>query len=285
MTVPIPAPAPPDGPCDWPVVYLRDPDCTADWSAVQRETFESMATTYLWNWTARQFGPCPVALRPCRADCDGFTWFAGLGPYTQGAAAVRSRGGTWGPVLLGGKWFNVTCGSCGDNCSCSGNTEALRLPGPIAEVTSVMIDGQALPITAYRVDNASVLVRTDNLGWPVCQDMSLAPTEEGTWEINYTQGLPVPAGGQVAAGVLACELGKAATGDSSCQLPRRLQTIARQGVTMTFLDAMDDLDKGRTGIWLIDSWVASVMNPPRPSQVYSPDIPRPRNRVTTWSAG
>jgi hypothetical protein len=42
------------------------------------------------------------------------------------------------------------------------------------------------------------------------------------------------------------------------------------------------VEKGRTGIWLVDSWVASVTKPKRGGHVYSVDIPNPRNRVTTW---
>jgi hypothetical protein len=114
--------------------------------------------------------------------------------------------------------------------------------------------------------------------------MAAATTEANTWQVSYTKGTPVPEGGQVAAGVLACELAKGATNDRTCQLPQRVQTIARQGVTVQLLDSFDDVEKGRTGIWLVDSWVASVTQPKRGGSVYSVDIPNPRHRTTTWSA-
>ena len=262
--------------CDWPVIYPGGAPCPAlaGLSPGQQELYEQMAGDYLANWTG--YGLCEVSLRPCRSECGpNLEWFWGNGPYPPGFATQN----------LTGVWKNVGCGSCGDSCGC-GSVPSLRLPGPVEEVTSVLIDGAALDPTAYRVDSRALLVRLDGEAWPVCQDMSADPLAEvNTFQVDYRYGRAVPAGGQVAAGVLACELAKAAVGDSSCQLPRRVQTIARQGVTVSFLDSMDDLDKGRTGIWLIDSWVASVTNPPRPSTVRSPDIPYPRHRVTTWPAG
>ena len=42
---------------------------------------------------------------------------------------------------------------------------------------------------------------------------------------------------------------------------------------MAVLDGFDDLDQGRTGIWVIDSWVASINSSRHPSTVRSPDLP------------
>jgi hypothetical protein len=260
--------------CDWPVVYPGD--CAA-LNLVEPLIFEQIATAFLAAWTG--YGVCPVVLRPCRSDCgSGDTTFWGYGPYTGGSSA----GGRWGPALVNGAWTNVTCGRCGELCSCSGGTEELRLPGPVASVEEVLIDGVALDPGAYRVDNRSLLVRTDGGGWPGCQDMSAPVTDLGTWQVSYSHGTAVPPGGQLAAGVLACELAKGATGDKSCALPQRVQTISRQGVTMTLLDSFNELNQGRTGVWLVDSWVASVIQPRRGGSVRSVDVPSPRHRVTTW---
>jgi hypothetical protein len=270
-------------PCDWPVIYGGT--CMDSATPEQKALYEQLATEFLWNWTNRIYGPCPVTIRPCRADCSSLeSTFWGGGPYTGGSAA-NGAGAPWAPALIGGSWFNLSCGRCsGDGCSCSAfGTPALRLPGPVASIEEVRIDGTALDPINYRVDNHSLLVRLDGAGWPPCQDMSGDSTaDEGTWQVTYLQGVEVPMGGQVAAGLLACELLKAATGDRSCQLPQRVQTISRQGVTVTMLDSFDDLEKGRTGIWSVDSWVASVTKPLKGGSVYSVDIPRPRHRVTTW---
>jgi hypothetical protein len=243
-----------------------------------------MATGMLWAWTGQGYGLCEVVVRPCREECNnGYETFWGRGPFTPGYATDKSGGWVgYGPVLVGGQWLNVTCGVCGDNCSCD-HPATLRLPGPISSIEEVRIDGDVLVSTAYRVDNHVLLVRTDGSRWPRCQQMGKSLTEEGTFGISYTRGTEVPVGGQVAAGVLAVEMFKAMCNDATCQLPRRIQSISRQGVTITMLDKFDDIDKGHTGIWLVDSWVASVMQVPKPSRVYSVDIPRPKHRQqVTW---
>jgi len=267
-------------PCTWPVVYPSD--CSALETPDAALLYEEIAGNYLRNWTG--YGTCPVLLRPCRSDCDSFSSFWGYGPFTRGTASRKSsQGFGWGPVLINGQWYNLGCGVCGDDCSCSGGgAAALRLPGPVAAITTVLVGGAPLLASAYRVDNHALLVRTDGGAWPTCQDMSEPADGPNAFSIDYLHGIEVPVGGQLAAGALACELAKAATGDTSCQLPRRIQTIARQGLTTSFLDSMDDLDEGRTGIWLVDSWVASVTNSPQRGRVYSVDIPRPR--IPTWTA-
>lgn len=272
------------GPCSWPIIYPEGCAVGPEYylSPVQRDLYEDMAAALLWRWTGRVFGPCPVVLRPCRVDCLAAGWFRGWSGVLNGQA--------FAPALVGGRWYNVRCGACGDACSCGDSTPALDLPGPVASVTEVHIDGAVVPAAQYRVDNHSLLVRLSDTttdpatrrGWPTCQDMDLPPTEPGTWQVSYLRGVEVPEGGQIAAGVLALELARAAQGDSGCQLPRRVQSITRQGVTVAVLDSFEDVDKGRTGIWLIDSWVASINAPVRGGSVRSVDIPHPRHRVKTW---
>ena len=160
----------------------------------------------------------------------------------------------------------------------------LTLPGPVGAVTEVVVDGTVLDPAAYLVAGSD-LSRVDGKNWPICQDLALPPTEPGTWMVTYERGVPVPAGGQVAAALLAVELFKAACSDPSCALPRRVQSISRQGVTVAVLDAFDDIDKGHTGIWLVDSWIASVTQPIRGSRVYSPDVRRGPGRATVVGPG
>lgn len=280
-------------PCDWPIDYMSCgvddgvPPVIAGLTPTQRTTVEEMAVDYLWHWTGRSFGLCPVTVRPCRQDCTvGMSTFTGFGQSDRYLPHLGGSGAPWTPALVGGRWLNISCGSCGDLCSCS-SVSSLALPGPVDSVTSVVIDGAALPTDAYRVDNRRYLLRLDGGSWPTCQDMS-APSEPGstatgTWQVSYVYGTPVPSGGQLAAGLLASEFAKALCRDASCQLPKRVQSITRQGVTVAVLDAFDDIDTGHTGIWMIDAWIASVTKPPRPSRVFSPDLPRSRFRSTTWA--
>lgn len=262
-----------NGPCEWGLSYAECSDTAAldSLNDEDKANVESMAVEYLWLWTRRQFGLCDVSIRPCRQDCTSSSTFG-----------QSSLGVPWQPALVAGKWHNITCGLCGDLCDCANRASSLRLPGPVQSVTQIVVDGAVLDPTAYRVDNRQMLVRTDGGAWPTCQDLSLPATEPGTWQVTYTQGVEVPQGGKIAAGMLAAEFAKALCNDSTCRLPQRVQSITRQGVTMAVLDSFEDLEKGRTGIWLIDSWVASVVGTEVPSRVYSVDIPRPRNRRMTW---
>lgn len=272
-------------PCNWPAVWCDaegvttdTPNCgvLANMPASGADVWVGAATEFLWRWTGRRFGTCDVTVRPCRQDCmAGFSTFGRLpSPYPFSS-------GPWTPVMIGGSWYNLGCGTCLDDCSCS-STSSLLLPGPVDAVSAVVINGETLDPAAYRVDNAKALVRVDGGMWPICQDMGKPAGEDDTWSVTYSYGIPVPMGGQIAAGVLACELAKAACNDASCQLPKRWRSITREGVTIQALDTFDDLDQGHTGIWAIDSWVSSINYSPKGSRVRSPDYRGPRVRRTTW---
>lgn len=273
-------------PCSWSIDYCSDAasgesgcDALDSLTPERRAAIESAAVEYLWNWTHQRYGLCEVQVRPCRQECLSLpTTYRGF----RQIGDARFPSSPWTPVLIQGQWFNMGCGRCsGDSCSCS-TVDALRLPGPIDSIISVVIDGDTLDPSLYRVDGSRTLVRQGGELWPVCQDMSAPSGSDGTWEVTYLKGIPVPHGGQVAAGVLACELAKAACNDSSCGLPQRVQTVTRQDVSIAVLDAFEDVKEGRTGIWLIDSWVASVTQAPRRYRVASPDYKGPRSRRTTW---
>lgn len=243
-------------PCEWGT--LGDCQALAEVPEPVKAALVTWATSHLWRWTGRRYGVCPVTIRPRRVDC-GTSTFAGDGL------------GGWSPVLVAGVWRNIGCGACAGRCGCDGDAPEIRLPGPVEEVTAVTIDGVLLDAAAYRVDDHCTLVRHDGGRWPGCQDLSLPAGEEGTWTVAYRWGTPVPVDGQLAAGMLACELAKAYVGADDCSLPERVQTVTREGVTVGFLDPFDGLDQGKTGVWPVDAWVASVTRTPQRAQVWSPD--------------
>lgn len=257
------------GPGDWPVSYSNCADLS-EYLTEQgspdpetRQRYEDMARALLWEWTGRKFGPALVTIRP----------YATL----EGRPSTWTGGGfwTWRPALVNGQWFNVRCGVCAAATCCCDVEFAIDLPGPVASVEKVIVDGQTLPPSSYRVDNRQTLVRLDGRTWPRTQNLTAPATDTdakgGTFEVTYRRGVPVPAGGQVAAGVLALELAKSACQDRDCSLPQRVQSVTRQGVSVDILDEFEDVKEGRTGIWLIDSWIASVSRPNRGGRVYSPD--------------
>lgn len=280
--------------CPWPAVYAdcEEGGCSAyskwgEQAEAAQALFEAWATDLLWNWTNRVFGLCPVSYRPCRDDCAGaqpYSTFWGRGPgydptFPRWGTGPASGGGpdagSWIPVLINGAWTNVTCGTClSDLCSCNlDGCKALQLPGPVNSIDEVLLDGTPLPPSSYRLDYHRTLLRVDGGCWPQCQDLAAAPDQPNTWQVSYTKGLPVPIGGQVALGRLACELAKDACGDESCELPAHLTSMTRQGLTMTYDASLEAAQSGLTGIDSIDKWIGSVTRPKQvPSSVRSPDI-------------
>ena len=271
---------------EWPVSY-QGSGCSAfdDVTEEAQAEFEAYAAELLWNWTDRVFGTYTEAIRPVRIVTPYRpSTFEGMGP----AAAYYNLGNQAGhgylPYLSStGDWFNLRCGRCSSvACQCSPDSaKALHLQGPVIAIVEILIDGVVLDPAAYRVDNGHTLIRQDGEVWPTAQDLIEKTTEVGTWSIEYEHGVSVPGAGQLAAGLLACELYKSFTADPTCGLPSRVKTVSRQGVTVGIFDTFEGLDEGRTGLWAIDSWISSVTRPRDYVGVVSPDTVR----RTAWGVG
>lgn len=239
------------GPCaTWPVRWPCDVSCESP-TATGRAA--DAATEILWALSGRQFDNCQVTLRPCRADCSTYPF----GDYTPwpGLGASYPM-----PALIGGLWFNLICGSCGEGCSCTALSQ-VRLPAPVSSIVTVKVDGAPLATGGYRLDDNRLLVRLGGGEWPRCNDLTLADTEAGTWSVTAIYGQPVPESGQWAVGELACELLKAMNGED-CRLPQRVTQLARQGVTIAFPDVSELLTEGRTGLFMVDMFL-TAHNPSR----------------------
>lgn len=260
-----------DGPCDpWPVIWcedLTDVDPIITGAALQA------ATETLWARSGRRFGTCTVDFRPCRRDCWGSggpwpfrNWFEWTASYPM-------------PFLYAGAWFNLGCGSCGDNCGC-GRLSEFMLPGPVAEIVAIVIDGEMMPTGSYRVDDWRKVVRTDGGEWPVCQDLS-ADDGPGTWIVTASIGEAVPTLGQMAVGELAEEIVKGCT-DGQCRLPWRPVEVNRAGVVKRFPTPAELLKDGQIGLPLSDLFLTTY-NPNRLHSrplVVSPDVRVPRRAGT-----
>jgi hypothetical protein len=258
-------------PCEaWPAIWTCPLD--AGLAAVTGSALQA-ATEMLWAASGRQFGLCQVTLRPCRSDCANGGWM-----YPGGSGWFN---GTWPPVLTrtnswSWSWFGLTCGTCVSECSCA-SVSQFKLPGPVAEIVSIFIDGAQLPASAYRLDNSRLVVRVDGDVWPLCNNLSLNTDQVGTWSVTALFGQEVPLSGQLAVGELACEIAKAMAG-RDCGLSQPVQSIARQGVNMTFLDPHEAVDQGKMGLRFTDMFL-STYNPGglrAPSRVYNVDDPGPR---------
>lgn len=220
--------------------------------------------------TGFRVGGCPIKVRPCRPGCSNPTWRTYPVPGGYGSGSTP-----WQPVNLGGRWLNIGCGCGGGGCACSMIQEVI-LYGPASLITEVKIDGVVLDESAYRLDPGGRLVRTDGDGWPLCQNMNAADTEDGTWSVEYIPGAPVDGLGAWVAGILAGEYVEVCT-TGKCRLPATVTQIVRQGVTMTI--APGAFPDGKTGIREVDSYIEAV-NPNglrAAPVVWSPDLARPRS--------
>ena len=240
--------------------------CYAGWADADeaaRTRAWGVASEVLWRLTGRRFGVCPIVVRPCRRG-GGERW-----PWTEWG---------WEPwatpyISWGGEWVNAMCGRHRDECGCTRLHEVL-LPGPVDAVTAVWVDGVQLDPSAYTVYDHRRLVRVDGEHWPHCQDLTAPDHGAGAFAVEYGQGVPLGAAGQAAVEEYAAEHLKACLGQA-CRLPKRVSSISREGVTVDFIDPMDFLDKGRTGLLSVDTWIVSVTQAPQRSRVYSPDVQAP----------
>lgn len=255
-----------DAPCTG---WSPNHDLCAAWSgftAANQAYADRVATRVIWAATGRQFGLCDVTVRPCWLQSEPLYQAFPVNAFGEGYwTLLGNAGGGVTPIPLGG------C-PCSGTCQCT--PPQIALPGPVASITEVAINGVVLGGGAYRVDNGSYLVRQDGSAWPTFQDLSAIDGAANTWHVRYMQGVAVPADLQDAAGLYACEVGRALTG-GTCQLPNRVQEITRAGVTIQYVDTGDYLKEGRTGYDQVDM-ILHTYNPygltQRP-RVLSPDLP------------
>ena len=266
-------------PCNWDIDPTALGVCSgwADYLEAVRTAALNLSTLFLWGATGRQYGPCPISVRPAQnrfANPDAYRAY----PVWPGQDPVVS-----GPYLLGGVWHN--CG-CGIGCCCQPEC-AVILRGPVASITEVVVDGLTIPSTSYRVDatnGAYYLVRLDGTCWPTCQDFSAEEDETGSFVVDYQIGRNLPDALKVAAALLACEYAKGLTG-GACKLPAKMTRLSRQGVDIEVEPPAPD--DGKTGIREVDD-VVSALNPSRryrPPVVLSPDLDESCDRVTVVAAG
>jgi len=219
------------------------------------------ATEVLWMLSGRQYGTCEVTLRPCREDCAPVNVFGVSNYYAS----------HWAYPYI---WYTTGCaGGCMGMCSCN-TVHRFTLPQPISSIVEIIVDGEVVPTGSYRVDNYRYVVRTDGEAWPRCNDLSINEGP-GAWSSTVIFGAEVPEIAKLAVGELGCEFIKALTGNKDCRLPKRVQSLTRQGVTMAFLDPQEFLNEGKTGFYIADLFL-TASNPNRlqsGATFHSPDVP------------
>lgn len=235
------------GPCTvWPATYTCD--LTAYSPSVTGIALQA-ATEVLYSLSGRRYGTCQMTIRPCRRNCFDTMW-----PWP-------GNWWMWGqwprPLYYNGVWYNLTCGACPSNqCSCNVIDEAW-MPAPVSSIDLVKVDGVALPTTSYQLRDYRYLQRIDGSNWPLCNDLSKSDSSTGTWSVTLTLGEAVPPMGQIAVGELTCQFAKLLSNDASCTLPKPVQQLVRQGVTMNFLDPNEIFANGRVGLYMCDLFITS----------------------------
>lgn len=129
---------------------------------------------------------------------------------------------------------------------------------------SIYFNADKCTLTAWYIDACSCL-----------------PVSHETLRVTYTFGSTVTKAAEQAVLHLARQLWlECHPEEGECELPERVTSVNREGLSYTIFDPMTFLDQGRTGIPKIDIWLASV-NPSRakrPARVYTPDAPPAVNR-------
>lgn len=275
-------------PCGWTpdVSACRSgpccPDVDAPANATVKAIAEQLATNLLWRLTGMRFGCCEIKVRPCKPrTCDPLTLvdiiYFDQRRFGQGSTNLGVF--NFSPTLIDGQVFNIACGCPTGCCTCHSTCE-VRLPGPVCSITSVQIGADIVPPSAYQLYSDGTLVFLDGENCPPCQDYNKDLGEVGTWSVTYTIGEPVPDELNFAAGLYACELAKSILGEA-CALPQRVQSVARQGMQIAFVDPIILAEAGLTGIPIVDQ-IIRAFNPSKLAQasyVWSPDLPKVRRET------
>lgn len=213
-------------------------DCAAP-GHVDVATVCQVASAVLRNFSGRRYGVRHMTVRPHRL-IDSIV-LPGMAPTPTGTILTAAGG-----------WFGQGWGWM--------EGRGLLLDAP-ANVLEVVVDGATLDPSAYQLFDGRLLVRGGGLDWPYDQDLSrptTGPGSPGTWSVTYESGTPVPTEAKVAAATLACQLLKLMVGAPDCAIPDRVTALTRQGVSLTILDPNQFFKEGRTGITLVDMWLASL---------------------------
>jgi hypothetical protein len=257
---PLPVTAPAsltDQPCE-PWAAIEDATDCVGCAAIPSGALDDalqVASTWLWRLTGKVYGSCAVTVLPIGASvcdpCEGPGYYFDRARNCWMPPAVRG----WRPGRGEG-------------------ANEIRLGyANVRSVDEVTVDGVTLEPWRYRIDDGRWLVRCDGEPWPVNLDTCAVPPRLA---VTLHHGLPVPPDGVRACAALACEIARACAGDKECRLPRRVQSITRQGVSMVLLDPLTIIAENKFGLPEVDYFIQSV-NPrrlDRRAAVVSPDVPR-----------
>lgn len=220
------------GPCEpWATLeqYGACHPVTEENTALVTDALDA-ASDLLYARSARRFpGICTDSVMPAGA-CGGLIAVLPNGAAMIGLTSIEHR----------------HVGAC-----CAGGSMVELGSYPVRSVEEVRVDGVVLAPELWTVIDWKWLIRTDGGTWPCCNNPAEDPPH---LEVDFTFGQEPPASGRLAVIGLASELAKACGGEE-CALDRRVQTLSREGVTITIPGLVDTLKEGRTGIPEVDMFL------------------------------
>lgn len=236
-----------------PLAWVYAPEQTATDLGISQDEFDNavaVAVDWLWSMTGRQFGTRTIIMRPQSRSVDfSSAGFRGLQPFD---GWPDWRGDGYGPE----------------------QHQYIELPGPVADVQTVQIEGAPVDPDIWRVEG-NYLVRQDGDVWPDTQNLISPLGADDTWSVTYNRGMIVPPMGQYATGKLVAYLAKQIGSGQPCAVPYNTTSVSRGGVTI-----QRDVAKATitTGVKEVDQWLP-IVNPNQlmagPS-IWSPDVERRR---------
>ncbi len=124
---------------------------------------------------------------------------------------------------------------------------------------------QRFPLRHYPVRQIIAVDNTANVNDYYLTDYRYLTTAPGSLcrmsfglTVTYVYGTPPPISGRFAARAFAEEILKSVTDPEACQLPQRVTSVTRQGMSFTMLDPQDFLEQGRTGVYAVDLFLSAV---------------------------
>lgn len=202
---------------------------------------QDVASSVLFRLSHLRFNGCCEAdevLCVQRRSCGCWGWGWGSLPRPSGDGAT---------------WVNECCGRC-SNCDCSTGQHRILLPyTPVTAVDTVTIGG--VDVDGWQIVDGRWLYLPDAAAFSACFD-GAAETATGL-HVVWTHGQAPPPDGVLAACVLGCEIAKLCN-RQPCDLPKRVTSASREGVSWTLLDPMDFLVNGRTGLYEVDLFLSSL---------------------------
>lgn len=155
------------------------------------------------------------------------------------------------------------------------------LIGPVTGVTALArAVGETEHPVPYRLVGGTVYLTQPSTSGGVASGLvrrigrACAP-DETIYRLTYSYASTLTASARVLVQDYAREIFRWLTDDDECKLPDNVTSIDREGLGIQLATPQDFLDRGRTGMAKIDTWLAQVnaKRALRPSAVYTPDSP------------